>query len=110
MVKKLKLKINKQLDQDLSVRVARLGNHACWGHTCSLPLHLTSRSVCLCPSGKHTKCHSLSTSNKKNRTKPHAFQLIANQKEFCSVLKRKASFVGNKVEREAGTSDLQDSG
>lgn len=42
MMKKLRLKINKKLDQYLSVRIARLGNHACWGHTCSLPLHLTS--------------------------------------------------------------------
>lgn len=29
MVKKLRLKINKTLDQDLSVRVTRLGNNAC---------------------------------------------------------------------------------
>lgn len=52
MVKKLRLKINKKLDQDFSVRVAGLGNHACWGHTCSLPLHLTSRTVCLCQTHK----------------------------------------------------------
>lgn len=48
MVKKLRLKMTEKLDQDPLVSIARLRNHARWGHTSSLPLPrqpLTSRRV-----------------------------------------------------------------